>query len=471
MNETPGSYRDLPSVHELLEAPGVAERAEAGEIPRELLREAARDLIAEWRGLIGAGELAGPDVRDVVESAPERLIERALAALRPHLRSAVNATGVIVHTNMGRAPWSDRAAERVAELTRGYVNLEMDLATGARGGRDAAVARLIERLLPGCGVAVVNNCAAAVLLVLNTFGQGKEVVVSRGQLVEIGGSFRIPDVMAKGFATLREVGTTNRTRIDDFREAIGPETGLLMAVHPSNYRVVGFTEEVPLARLAALGAEHGIPVVEDQGSGTLVDLTAYGIEDEPTVADRIEAGADLVTFSGDKLLGGPQAGFIVGRPELIGAVKKNSLYRALRLDKAMMLALEATLAAYVGGDPESIPVLAMLARPVEELQREADGLAEALRDGVEEAGGALEVVESEARVGGGAAPGVGVESRAVAITLPAGVAALAAALREGEPAIVGRVADDRLLLDARTLRDGDAERIAKALAAALPADA
>lgn len=467
MSERSSLYRRLPSMNELLEAPGVAEWAANRGMSRELVRSVAEETLESLRSAIAAGDLDGNALEARLAEPAELLAERARSILAPHLRLTVNATGVIVHTNLGRAPWSAAATERISTLTRGYLNLEMDLDSGERGGRDVAVARRLERLLPGAAVAVVNNCAAAVLLVLNTFGQGKEVIVSRGQLVEIGGSFRIPDVMAKGFARLREVGTTNRTRIEDFRDAIGPETGLLMAVHPSNYRVVGFTESVPLEQLARLGRERGIPVVEDQGSGTLVDLAPWGLEGEPTVGGRLDAGADLVTFSGDKLLGGPQAGFVVGRPELVEQVKRNSLYRALRLDKGTMLALEATLGAYVEGNLESIPVLEMLSRPIERVEASARALASELEPIVDAAGGGVEIVVSEARVGGGAAPEVTVPSRAVALRMPRGPAALSAALRRGEPAVVGRMADDRLLLDLRALRPGDEARIVRAVGAAL----
>lgn len=460
-------YRALPRMNDILEDHAVQAWAEASNVDRELVRRAAEGLLEELRGGIAAGELDSRELEDRLRDLAGAVEARVETALAPHLRRVVNASGVIVHTNLGRAPWSEAAARRVAELAGGYLNLEIDLEVGRRGGRDEAVARLVARLLPGAAVAVVNNNAAAVLLVLNTLGEGREVVVSRGQLVEIGGSFRIPDVMAKGFCRLREVGTTNRTRIDDFRAAIGPDTGLLLAVHPSNYRMVGFTESVPLEELVALGRESGVPVVEDLGSGTLVDLSPYGIPDEPTVGQRLEAGVDLVTFSGDKLLGGPQAGFIVGSPELVQRVKKNSLYRALRLDKAALLALEATLTDYAAGRRAQVPVLAMLAARPEELRARAHALAELLGTTVSEAGGAVSVVETESRVGGGAAPEVPLPSFAVALDVPCGADDLAARLRRGDPPVLGRIDDDRLLLDVRTLLPGDDRRIAEVLAAAL----
>jgi L-seryl-tRNA(Ser) seleniumtransferase len=385
----------------------------------------------------------------------------------PHLRHVINATGVIVHTNLGRSPWPAVAAARTAELSQRYLNLEFDLDTGGRGRRGEALERLVGQLLPGAAVAVVNNCAAAVLLVLNTLAEGKEVVVSRGQLVEIGGSFRIPDVMKKSQSLLREVGTTNRTRLGDFEAAIGPDTGALLSVHPSNYRVVGFTEETSLSELVGLGREHGVPVVDDFGSGCLIDLRGLGIHDEPTVADRLEAGVDLVTFSGDKLLGGPQAGFIVGKPDYVARVRKNPMYRALRLDKATTLALESTLAAYVTGDRDGIPVVRMLRASAEELERRAQALADRLAAAAVAA--RVEVVEVASRVGGGTAPGRDLPSFALSIEADGGADALMSRLRGADPPVIGRIADDRVVLDVRTILPDEDEAFAAAVAGAVGA--
>ncbi len=458
-------YRRLPRMDEILEDPGVQAWVSEQGVSRELAREAATHVLDALREQIAEGldeaDLDGllVDLGGSVARAGERI-------LMPRLCRVVNGTGVIVHTNLGRSPWSRAAAERVGELTTGYLNLEFDLRGGARGGRDRPVGRYLERLLPGFDVAVVNNNAAAVLLMLNTMAQGKEVVVSRGQLVEIGGSFRIPEVMEKGFCRLREVGSTNRTRIDDFRTAVGPETGLLLAVHPSNYRMVGFTESVPLQQLVALGAEAGIPVAEDLGSGTLVDLSAAGL-DEPTVAQSLDAGVDLVTFSGDKLLGGPQAGFVVGKRESVERIRDNALYRALRLDKATFLALEATLRDYVAGRHHQIPTLAMIFASPEDVRERAEELLERLRPSLEPLGTRIELIETESLVGGGAAPEAALPSWGVAINSEIGPDELTRRLRLTDPPLIARVAEDRLVIDVRTLLEGDEERIEVALARAL----
>ncbi len=464
MAENAALYRRLPQMNELLEDPGVRAWAEREGLGREFVRTAASAFLEGLRAAIGAGAIDERELQRRLRTAAEEVAGIGAALLQPYLRRVVNGTGVIVHTNLGRAPWSERAARRVAELAPAYTNLELDLERGARGRRDGALTRAIERLLPGADVAVVNNNAAAVLLVLNTFAEGREVVVSRGQLVEIGGSFRIPDVMAKGFCRLREVGTTNRTRIDDFRAALGADTGLLLAVHPSNYRLIGFTESVPLEQLVQLGRQAGVPVAEDLGSGTLVDLGAAGIPDEPTVGQSLAAGVDLVTFSGDKLLGGPQAGFVVGRPEAVARVRANPLYRALRLDKSSLLALEATLVDYVAGRWRRIPVLAMIFTPPELLAERAARLAEAITARFGARGYGARVVAVDSRVGGGAAPEVPLPSSGVALETPLAADELARRLRTGRPAVVGRVIDDRLTIDVRTLLEGDEDRILAALA-------
>ena len=321
--------RKLPAVDRVLEHPEVAAWAAQSGLGQGFLTRAINAYLEKIRRGVLAGELDTEGVDERLESIAAGVAATAAELASPHLRHVINATGVVVHTNLGRSPWPTAAADRVAALTRRYLNLEFDLATGGRGQRGEALERLVGQLFPSAAVAVVNNNAAAVLLVLNTLAEGKEVVVSRGQLVEIGGSFRIPDVMTKSQSLLREVGTTNRTRIGDFEAAIGPNTGVLLSVHPSNYRVVGFTEEAGLGELVALGRQHSLPVVEDLGSGCLIDLRTIGIDDEPSVADRLATGVDLVTFSGDKLLGGPQAGFIVGNPELVARLRSNALYRAL----------------------------------------------------------------------------------------------------------------------------------------------
>ncbi|HJO03234.1 MAG TPA: L-seryl-tRNA(Sec) selenium transferase [Acidobacteriota bacterium] len=464
MSPTEALLRRLPSMNSILEDDEVRRRIAAEGWSRGFARKVATALLDRLRNEILAGDLDEPQMGILLSSIADDVMQTGAAMLRPRLRRVVNGTGVVVHTNLGRSPWSPAAAARVAELTTAYLNLEYDLAGGARGGRDRPVASLLERLLPGVDVAVVNNNAAAVLLVLNTFAQGRDVVVSRGQLVEIGGSFRIPEIMEKGFCRLREVGTTNRTRIEDFRQAIGPETGLLLAVHPSNYRVVGFTQSVPLEQLVALGRETGVPVIEDLGSGNLIELGSIGAGDDPTVGQRLATGVDLVTFSGDKLLGGPQAGLIAGRPESVDRVRENPLYRALRLDKATFLALEATLIDYLAGRSEAVPTLAMLRQDSARLRARAESLA-ALIDAI--GGVSTEVVQLESRVGGGAAPDAALPSWGIAIAASLTPDQLVSRLRGTDPAVVGRVVDDRLVLDVRTLLAGDEERIDAALQQAI----
>ena len=453
-------------MNEILEDGEVRRWITSEGLSRDFARRVADAYLNRVREEIATGQVDAAELDARLERIVAELALVAAEVLRPRLRRVVNGTGVVVHTNLGRSPWSTAAAARVAELATGYLNLEYELSGGIRGARDGPVASLLGKLLPGSDVAAVNNNAAAVLLVLNTFAQGREVVVSRGQLVEIGGSFRIPEVMEKGFCRLREVGTTNRTRIEDFRQAIGPETGLLLAVHPSNYRVVGFTESVPLEQLADLGREMGVPVVEDLGSGSIIDLEKFGIGGEPTVGQRLATGVDLVTFSGDKLLGGPQAGLIAGRPEAVERVRENPLYRALRLDKATFLAIEATMIDYLAERFDGIPALAMLRQDPPRLRTRAESLAKSI-GAIESV--TAEVLELESRVGGGAAPDAALPSWGVAIGTSLTVDQLARRLRRAEPAVVGRVVHDGLVIDVRTLLEGDEERIADAMHQALDA--
>jgi L-seryl-tRNA(Ser) seleniumtransferase len=360
------------------------------------------------------------------------------------LRRTLNATGVIVHTNLGRAPLPEAALTRVLEIGRGYSNLEYDLYAGGRGSRQDHVAAILRRLTGAEGALVVNNNAAAVMLALAALAEGREVLVSRGELIEIGDGFRIPDVLARSGALLREVGTTNRTRAADYERAIGPETAVLLRVHQSNFRVVGFTEQPSVADLAAVAQRHRLPLVDDLGSGVLVHL-----EDEPSAKESLAAGADLVCFSGDKLLGGPQAGIVVGRADLVEALRRHPLQRALRADKLTLAALEGTLGLYL--DPEralrEVPVLRMLHEAV---RARAERLAHAV-------GG--EVEETIGRVGGGALPLSELPSFACAVEEE-----LAPKLRETDPAVVGVLRDGRLLLDCRTLGDSEADEVAAAVA-------
>jgi L-seryl-tRNA(Ser) seleniumtransferase len=426
---------ELPSVDELLRDPRLATA------PHGLAVNAARDVLDRAREEIRAG-------RDPGELAA--LVSEEIAAAHAYrLRSAVNATGVIAHTNLGRAPLAAAALERVNEVGRGYSNLEFDLAEGRRGSRQDHVAGILRRLTGAEAALVVNNNAAAVLLALAALAEGSEVLVSRGELIEIGDGFRIPDVLARSGARLVEVGTTNRTRAADYERAAGPETAVLLRVHQSNFRVLGFTDRPSLPELAEVATAHGLALVDDLGSGALVPLG-----DEPQARESLAAGAGLVCFSGDKLLGGPQAGIVVGRAELVERLRRHPLQRALRADKLTLAALEGTLTIYL--DPararREIPVLRMLDEPADAVRARAERLALA-------AGG--EVEETVARAGGGALPLAELDSYACAVEEQ-----LAAPLRLGEPPVVGVVRDGRLLLDCRTVSDTEVDTVAAAVLAA-----
>lgn len=447
--------RSIPAVGTLLSHPELA--AEATTMDPAQLTQVLRDEVAEER----RRRLAGEPPRQ-----PEMLAEAARARLRqlsqPHLRRVVNATGVVLNTNLGRAPLPDAVLGPLVAVAGGYSNLEMDLDTGARGSRYVHVEDLLTRLTGAEAALVVNNCAAAVLLVVDTFARGREVVVSRGQLIEIGGSFRLPEVIASSGARLVEVGTTNKTYESDYARAIGPDTGLLMLSHTSNYRIVGFTAEVDRKDLAALGRERGVITFEDLGSGLLTDLTRFGVPPEPTVQESVASGIDLVAVSGDKLLGGPQCGLIVGKRELIAKLKQNPLLRALRQDKMALAALEGTLRLYLQPETlnETVPLFAALAKTDAQLKAEAQRLAGQLQ-GL--SGLTAEVTPGLSAVGGGTLPGVELPTWLVAVTVAdLGATELARRLRTGEPAVVGRIADERVLLDPRTLLAGDEARIHQA---------
>jgi L-seryl-tRNA(Ser) seleniumtransferase len=420
--------RDLPSVDRLLSDERLAE------LDRRAATEAARTALAAAREAIRAGH----DPGDLVE----RVRAELASAREPRLRRVLNATGVVVHTNLGRAPLADAALERVREAARGYSNLEYDLGPGTRGSRQDHCAPLLRRLTGAEAALVVNNNAGAVLLALAALAEGREVVVSRGELIEIGDGFRIPNVLARSGARLVEVGTTNRTRAADYERAIGPETALLLRVHQSNFRVVGFTEQPRLEELARVARRHGLPLVDDLGSGALLPLG-----DEPLARESLAAGADLVCFSGDKLLGGPQAGIVVGRADLVERLRRHPLQRALRADKLTLAALEGTLLS--AEEPDRIPVLRMLRERDDAVRERAERLAAAVRGTVE---------ETVARVGGGALPLAELASFACAVEEE-----LAGPLRLGEPPVVGIVRDGRLLLDCRTLTDAEADEAANAV--------
>ncbi len=442
--------RALPSVESVLAAPDLVELA--ARHGRGPVTQAVRDRLAALR--------AGPP--EALPGAVADLATHVAATLAPRLRTVINATGIVVHTNLGRAILPASVGVRLAEVATSAVDLEMDLATGQRGQREHHLERRLRSLLGVEASAVVNNNAAAVLLAVNTLAEGREVIVSRGELVEIGGSFRIPDVIRKAGARLREVGTTNRTRVADYRDALTSDTALLLKVHPSNFRVVGFTESVPASELAGLARERGVPLLEDQGSG-LVD-EVLGLPGEPTVRESVAAGVDLVAFSGDKLLGGPQAGVIAGRATLVGQVLRNPLYRALRVDKLTIAALEAVLVEHEAGRAaDTLPVLRMLSGPMGELRARAHALARELDvPGLE-----LRMEDGEGAVGGGAAPGVPLPS-VVVVLRPLSVAAseLARRLRLGDPAVVASVAHDAVRIDVRTVLPSQDAALALAVRAA-----
>lgn len=444
-------FRRLPSVDEVLRRPELgALTATAG---HSAVTEAARAAIDGLRQRIGAGLLVEHEIDSAIAALPCAVEQHLRKALGYSLRPVINATGVILHTNLGRAPLPDAALEHIRETCGVYSNLEFDIESGGRGKRDVHADRLFSRLLNVPELAndvatiVVNNNAAAVLLALNTLAEGGEAIVSRGELVEIGGSFRIPDVMEKSGATLREVGTTNRTRIADYERAINERTKLLLRVHRSNFQIVGFTEQPSLEELAELGRKHGIPVMEDLGSGALFDLREVGVTGEPEVAHSLRAGIDVVTYSGDKLLGGPQAGILSGRPDLIASIRKNPLFRALRVDKLTYAALEATLLAYLRQDYDAIPALRMMRVSVQEIAERAAAVCDRLP-----ARFCSELIEGESVLGGGAAPGTTLPTRLLAIACE-GMSAeeLVARMRMAETPVVARVEEGRVLLDLRTV--------------------
>lgn len=447
----PSGLRDLPSVDQVLKTPAAATALAA--FGHAQTAAAVRGALAVAREAVRAGAPA-PDAEGVAATAAATLAAGARSTQRP----VFNLTGTVLHTNLGRALLAETAVEAAVEAMRSPVSLEFDLATGQRGERDDHLRDLLRELTGAEDATVVNNNAAAVLLVLNTLGQGRQSIISRGELIEIGGAFRMPDIMARAGTVLREIGTTNRTHPKDYAAALGSDSGLILKVHTSNYRIAGFTAEVTARQLAPLARKHGIPLVHDLGSGTLADLGAIGLAHEPTVREAVAEGADLVTFSGDKLLGGPQAGFIVGRAELVAAINRNPMKRALRVDKIRLAALEATLRLY--RDPARLaarlPTLRLLARKADEIEAQARRILPA----VETALGGLATLEVRAcasQIGSGALPLETLPSAALALVPPGdsgrALNALAAALRELSVPVIGRIADGALLLDLRCLED------------------
>ncbi|HEY1342398.1 MAG TPA: L-seryl-tRNA(Sec) selenium transferase [Bryobacteraceae bacterium] len=429
--------RDLPSVHEALEGLSSAFPG----FPRAVLAAEIRRALDAMRAEIQSGRPGAMTI--------EERVRKGLTALEcPSLRRVINATGVVLHTNLGRAPLGS------ITILPGYSNLEYDLTAGRRGKRDVHVSGLLERLLGAAGIAVNNN-AAAIFLALNELAAGGEVVVSRGELIEIGDGFRIPDIMARSGATLREVGTTNRTSIADYRDAIGERTRLLLRVHPSNFRISGFTARPELRELAALGRECGIPVYEDLGSGCVIDLRAFGV-DEPLVSGSLAAGADLVSFSGDKLLGGPQAGILAGRAELVARLRRNPLFRALRVDKMIYQALESTLRNLLLERWDASPAIAMIRRTADDVRARAEALLDRVT------GLDAEIVPGSSVIGGGATPEQPIPTYLIAVRC-SDVVEAERALRDNDPAVIARIENDHLILDLRTVFKEEEEELARAL--------
>jgi L-seryl-tRNA(Ser) seleniumtransferase len=455
--------RQLPQVDELLRHPALLPAVTP--LPRALAAAQVRRALAnqrEWLTTAPAADLPpGLDLKALLQE----LLKALEAAAHPSIRRVLNATGVVIHTNLGRSPLAAAALAQIQEVGAHYSTLEYDLAQGERGSRHDHLEGLLKEITGAEAALVLNNNAGAVLLALTALARGREVIISRGQLVEIGGSFRLPEIMAVSGALMREVGATNKTHLRDYEQAISLETAMLLKVHPSNFRITGFTSEVALPDLVALGRRYQLLVVEDLGSGCLVDLSRYGIEREPTVQETLKAGADLVLFSGDKLLGGPQAGLALGSRDVVTRLRHHPLTRALRPDKLTLAGLEATLRLYLD-EPlamAAIPTLQMLSRPVAALDRQAKALARSLRRALGDKIQVL-VVASVGRVGGGALPQVSLPSRALALTVPPLTPQqLEARLRQAQPPVIARIEQDHLLLDMRTLLPDDLPALKAAL--------
>ena len=449
--------RSLPGVDEVLgsdEAVGWLAL-----LPRTRVVSLVRAAVEEIRTEVLSGRKLAE--AECLMNVKDRVSESIDGLLRNPLRPVINASGVILHTNLGRAPLGQMAIDAVVETAGAYTNLEYDLATGLRGKRDVHCGELIERLVGAPGI-VVNNNAAAVFLVLNELARGGEVVVSRGELIEIGDGFRIPDILEASQAILREVGTTNRTRIGDYRRAIGPETKALIRIHPSNFRQIGFTGRVSRRELAALARSESLPLVEDLGSGYLEGLERSGIEREPTVGESLAAGVDIVTFSGDKLLGGPQAGIIAGRPELVRRIRRNPLFRALRVDKLTLAALSATLRTYLAGRPEELPALRFALESEESLEARARRLVKRLKSNRDLR---VEAVPGRSVLGGGSTPMQSLPSVLVAVLPPGRLSAgrIQSRLRANEPPVIARIEKDRVLLDLRTVFEREEDSLTAAV--------
>jgi len=458
-------YQKIPSVDRLLNTPSL--RRLSSRYPRPLVLKAIHQVLEEIRQDIRADkELDGLSSLSL-EKVSERIGKKVESLDRPSLRPVVNATGVVVHTNLGRSLLAERVLRNFRSLAGGYSNLEFDLNRGERGSRYVHVEGILKEITGTEAAMVVNNNAAAVLVALDTLARGREVIVSRGQLVEIGGSFRVPDVMKKSGARMVEVGTTNKTHLRDYANAIGPDTGLLLRVHQSNFQIVGFTEQVDTSALVDLGRKHGIPVMEDLGSGCFLDFSKFGLLKEPTVQEVLSQGVDVVTFSGDKMLGGPQAGIILGREDLIETIRKNQMTRALRIDKLTLLALEETLRIYRDEEAalREIPTLRMILQPKRSLKVKARRLLRFIGN-VDQGNFALGLADGDSKVGGGALPLLSMPTALIALT-PGKLSAhtMESRLRAYDPPIIARVEKERVLLDVRTIQDKELVTVAQAIQA------
>jgi len=456
-------FKKIPAVDRLLLSPKISEASSI--FPRDLILKAVNQVLDELRTRIQKGEDVEDQSELSIDTLSNRIVSRLELISRPSLRPVINATGVVIHTNLGRSILPEKVLKKFRPLAGGYSNLEYDLDQGERGSRYSHVEGILKELTSAEAAMVVNNNAAAVLIALETLAKGREVVVSRGQLVEIGGSFRIPDVMRKSGAKMVEVGTTNKTHLRDYEEVISPETALLLKVHTSNFQIVGFTEEVTMSELSPLGKQYGIPVMEDLGSGCLVDFSKYSLIKEPTVHDVLAHGADLVTFSGDKLLGGPQAGIILGRKDLVDAIKRNQLCRALRIDKLTLLALEETLRLYRDERiaVKEIPTLKMICQSHSLLEKKAGRLLK-LVGKLKTGNFSIELTDGNSKVGGGALPLLELSSRLLCL-VPKKLSPqfMERWLRAFDPPVITRLEKERVLLDVRTIQEKDLKTIAQAI--------
>jgi L-seryl-tRNA(Ser) seleniumtransferase len=456
-------FKKIPAVDRLLDTPRIIEAS--AEYPRSLILRAIHQVLDEVRKDLAEGRENKEPSLVKIETISEKVMERIVLLAQSSLRPVINATGVIVHTNLGRSILAEKVLKRFGPIAGGYSNLEYDIKQGERGSRYTHVEDILKELTSAEGAMVVNNNAGAVLLALETLARDREVIVSRGQLVEIGGSFRIPDVMRKSGAVMIEVGTTNKTHLQDYEEVIGPDTALLLSVHKSNFHIVGFTQDVDVSELVKLGNKYGIPVMEDLGSGCLINFSEYGIPKEPTVQDVLKQGVDLITFSGDKLLGGPQAGIILGRKDLIQSIKKNPLTRALRIDKLTLMALEETLKIYRDEKAaiREIPTLRMVCLPYTALKTKGQRLAKMIGK-LPNNNFSLDQVDGISRAGGGSFPLLELPTRMMSLA-PKKLSAnhMEEWLRFHTPPIIVRVEKDQVLLDLRTIQEKEMKTVAQAV--------